>query len=463
MSDDRPNGSNDTADSPDEIKQRWLNRLKKRRQELEAADGKERAELIETVEKLEDHMVEEGFITEDDRREYSLQQDRGESSTDEPSDSLPSDGKDASDSPTENGETSDINVDIDSPSSDVDTSGGTIRRIYTGLLPTVLTDSSYLTGPPQTGSSDIQITDDDSTGIQESDGDDIEDDAEEAEEGISTADDSTSGRESENQDGENDAEEAPENVLIDDEPAPSTESENDDIGDDTAESTDSVLTDDEPAQSTESESDDAGDDTTESSNDVEIDDESTRSNGSDSTDRDGESPGESAPDVEEATDGESPESVAGDDPETTVADLESTIFELKGELAELEQQFKEQKQRNERKHEEIRKYSVDSFAQNMLQVRDTLQRAIELGDWDDANESRLNAVVKQFDQQFTKNTIEPIDPGRGAEFDPRCHEAIKEEGSTEFDAERVLRVETRGFELADQVIRPAEVVISARE
>lgn len=497
MSNDNPDGTTDTATSNDEIEERWRIRLEERRQELEAAEGEERAEKLETVQKLEQHLVEEGVLPEEERRDYSLQEDSSEEDT---LDSVESDSEGISDSPSEEEEPTADTVDVDPASPDVETTTGTIRGIYTGLLPTVLTDRNYLTGSLGTDSPDIEIPDDDSTGVQESDGDGDE----EVSDGVSPDEDSNGGRVSESEtagdgpdqtsdgvstdESADDAGVVPDSVSSDDESMESRESESDDSADGAENPRDGMSQDDESAPSPDAESNDSVDGAGEVSETVSVDEESTESSESEADDTDetpggvllddeptesqesggidhddDASPSESLSDVEGASGGESTES--GDDEETdlTVAELESMVVGLEDQLAELSQQFTEHKQRNERKHDEIKTYSVDSFAQNMLKVRDTLQRAIELGDWDDANESRLNAVIKQFDQQFTKNTIEPVDPDRGTEFDPRYHEAIKEEESDEFDAERVLRVETRGFVLVDRAIRPAKVVISARD
>jgi molecular chaperone GrpE len=473
MSNDNPDGTTDTATSNDEIEERWRIRLEERRQELEAAEGEERAEKLETVQKLEQHLVEEGVLPEEERRDYSLQ---GDSSEEDTSDSVESDSEGISDSPNEEEEPTADTVDVDPASPDVETTTGTIRGIYTGLLPTVLTDRNYLTESLGTDSPDIEIPDDDSTGVQESDGDGDK----EVSDGVSPDEDSNGSQVSESEttgddpdqtsdgvspdESADDAGVVPDSVSSDDESMESRESESDDSVDGAEDPRDGMSQDDESAPSPDAESNDSVDGAGEVSETVSVDEESTESQESGGIDHDDDaSPSESLSDVEGASGGESTES--GDDEETdlTVDELESMVVGLEDQLAELSQQFTEHKQRNERKHDEIKTYSVDSFAQNMLKVRDTLQRAIELGDWDDANESRLNAVIKQFDQQFTKNTIEPVDPDRGTEFDPRYHEAIKEEESDEFDAERVLRVETRGFVLVDRPIRPAKVVISARD
>ena len=188
------------------------------------------------------------------------------------------------------------------------------------------------------------------------------------------------------------------------------------------------------------------------------DDPSTTDSADDTEPDDGGTTADAADDGGESTD-ETAEFVD----RNTVAAVEATVDDLENDLHDLERQFTEYKRRNERKHDEIRKYSAESLAQNMLGVRDTLQNALELGDWGAANESRLRSVVTKFDQQFTKNAIDPIDPDRGDEFDPQYHEAVDDATVDDLGAKHVVRTERRGFVLGDRVIRPAQVVITPRD
>ena len=155
-----------------------------------------------------------------------------------------------------------------------------------------------------------------------------------------------------------------------------------------------------------------------------------------------------------------------DESASTGAEVEAlrrTVSESVDRIEDLERMFDEYKRRNEHEHDEIRKYAVEDFAGDMLRVRETLRKALEFNDWEDGKADQIRAIVTQFDQQFTARSIEPIDPERGAEFDSFRHEMVDQAPSEEFDGERVVRVERKGFELSERVIRPAQVVVAERE
>jgi molecular chaperone GrpE len=141
------------------------------------------------------------------------------------------------------------------------------------------------------------------------------------------------------------------------------------------------------------------------------------------------------------------------------ADQAPEVEALVAKLEELENTLEEFKRSNEHEHQEIRKYSVESFAENMLRVRDTLDRAVELFDWESDKQERMEAIISQFDQQFTSGEITAIKPESGEQFDYNRHEVVGREEATGIDSDEIIRVERKGFELGDRVLRLAQVVI----
>lgn len=145
------------------------------------------------------------------------------------------------------------------------------------------------------------------------------------------------------------------------------------------------------------------------------------------------------------------ESLAG-----TVADLEETV-------ANLERTIEDFKRENEREHEAIRRTPLASFARNVLRVRHSLQRTIDQFDWDADSETRLAAIVDQFDEQFTAGEIRAIDPEPGVTFEYGDHEVVGREPAPDFAEDEIVRVERRGFALLGRALRPAQVPVATGE
>lgn len=157
------------------------------------------------------------------------------------------------------------------------------------------------------------------------------------------------------------------------------------------------------------------------------------------------------------------ESNGADTDITADSDIEQIqeVEALTARVEQLEDLFEEFKRSNEHEHQEIRKFSIEGFAKNMLRVRDTLERAVELFDWDEEKRTRMEAVISQFDQQFTSGEISAIEPEIGSEFDYNRHEVVGRQERADYETDKIVQIDRKGFELGDRVIRPAQVIITA--
>ena len=105
------------------------------------------------------------------------------------------------------------------------------------------------------------------------------------------------------------------------------------------------------------------------------------------------------------------------------------------------------------------KFAVESFASELLAVKDSLEAA--LGAENASAESMKSGVeltLKQLRGVFEKFSLSEIDPA-GQKFDPHRHQAIT---VVESDAEpnTVVQVLQKGYLLHDRVIRPALVTVA---
>lgn len=105
------------------------------------------------------------------------------------------------------------------------------------------------------------------------------------------------------------------------------------------------------------------------------------------------------------------------------------------------------------------KFAVESFAADLLPVKDSLEAA--LVSETASTESMRNGVeltLRQLKSVFEKFNLSEIDP-TGQKFDPHRHQAIS---TVEADGEpnTVVQVLQKGYLLHDRVIRPALVTVS---
>jgi molecular chaperone GrpE len=105
------------------------------------------------------------------------------------------------------------------------------------------------------------------------------------------------------------------------------------------------------------------------------------------------------------------------------------------------------------------KYAVDGFATELLAVKDSLEAALSTETPSIDNlKSGVELTLKQLTSAFEKNGLTEIHPV-GEKFDPHKHQAIS---MVEADAEAntVVTVLQKGYQLHDRVVRPALVTVS---
>ena len=141
---------------------------------------------------------------------------------------------------------------------------------------------------------------------------------------------------------------------------------------------------------------------------------------------------------------------------------------LKAKVAELQDQYlrgqAEVQNARRRADEEVskaRKFAVESFAESLLPVADSLSAGLAIKD---AAPEQLRegaqATLRQLTSALERNKVIAIDPPAGEKFDPHKHQAISMVPS-EQEANTVVSVLQKGYSIADRVMRPALVTVAA--
>jgi molecular chaperone GrpE len=105
------------------------------------------------------------------------------------------------------------------------------------------------------------------------------------------------------------------------------------------------------------------------------------------------------------------------------------------------------------------KYALEKFAADLLQVKDSLEAALNAESQSvESLRAGVEVTLKQLATIFERQQIREIDPA-GAPFDPHQHEAISMLPSDK-DPNTVINVLQKGYLLHDRVIRPALVTVA---
>ena len=155
-------------------------------------------------------------------------------------------------------------------------------------------------------------------------------------------------------------------------------------------------------------------------------------------------------------------------PETAPASLETQLAELQArhtEVADAYLRAKAEAENTRRRADEemskARKFAIESFADSLLPVRDSLEAAIALPN---ATPEQLlegvHATLRQLAAALERNKVVAITPPAGTRFDPHQHQAISVVPADQ-DPSTVVAVLQKGYLIADRVLRPALVTVTA--
>ena len=148
--------------------------------------------------------------------------------------------------------------------------------------------------------------------------------------------------------------------------------------------------------------------------------------------------------------------------------LQAELAELQAKSSELADQYLRAKAdaENARRRAEddiskTRKFAVENFADSLLPVVDSLEAGLMIKDATvDQIREGAQATLRQLVAALERNKVLAICPAPGTAFDPHQHQAISVVPS-EQDANTVVSLLQKGYSIADRVMRPALVTVSA--
>ena len=152
---------------------------------------------------------------------------------------------------------------------------------------------------------------------------------------------------------------------------------------------------------------------------------------------------------------------AGVNAEGRLQELEAKHSELSDAFLRAKAETENARRRAEDDVAKARKYAVEAFADSLLPVKDSLEAALAIPDaTPEQMLEGVHATLRQLGAALERNKIVEINPQPSTRFDPHQHQAISVVPAVQ-DAGSVVAVLQKGYLIADRVLRPALVTVSA--
>jgi molecular chaperone GrpE len=155
---------------------------------------------------------------------------------------------------------------------------------------------------------------------------------------------------------------------------------------------------------------------------------------------------------------------AGQAAQSPESSLEEQLSATEAKLAEMHDAYMRAKAEADnirrRAQEDVskaHKFAIESFAEAMVPVRDSLEMALKVeAPTVESIKEGVEMTLKQLTAAFEKNRLVEVMPQPGDKLDPNKHQAVAVVPS-EQEANTVVAVLQKGYMIADRLLRPAIV------
>jgi molecular chaperone GrpE len=143
-------------------------------------------------------------------------------------------------------------------------------------------------------------------------------------------------------------------------------------------------------------------------------------------------------------------------------ELRSKNIELTEQYLRAQAEMQNIRRRTDDEMSKARKFAIESFAESLLPVTDSLEAGLA---HKDATPEQIRegaeATLRQLRAALERNKVIEIAPAAGAKFDPHQHQAISVVPAPGQDPNTVVAVLQKGYLIAERVLRPALVTVTA--
>lgn len=161
--------------------------------------------------------------------------------------------------------------------------------------------------------------------------------------------------------------------------------------------------------------------------------------------------------------------VMPDDPEEgSVEALTKEVAEAKDRMLRTLAEMENLRKRTQREVSDARTYGIASFARDVLDIADNLQRALDAvpSEAREAAEPGLKALIegvelteRSLHKTLEKNGVQKVEP-LGEKFDPNFHQAMYEVPDSSVPSGTVVQVVQAGYTIGERILRPALVAVT---
>jgi molecular chaperone GrpE len=140
--------------------------------------------------------------------------------------------------------------------------------------------------------------------------------------------------------------------------------------------------------------------------------------------------------------------------------LEAKVLELQDAFMRAKAEGENIRRRAQEDISKAHKFAIESFAEAMVPVKDSLEMALKLGSPSlESIKEGVEMTLKQLNSAFEKNRLIEVNPAQGEKLDPTKHQAVSMVAADQ-DANTVVTVLQKGYTIADRLLRPALVTVA---
>jgi molecular chaperone GrpE len=162
-----------------------------------------------------------------------------------------------------------------------------------------------------------------------------------------------------------------------------------------------------------------------------------------------------------ASSGAEPAAAAEAGPAAELAALQARNAELIEQYLRAQADMQNTRRRADEEISKARKFAVESFAESLLPVADSLEAGLTVTDASpEVIREGARATLRQLTAALERNKVIAIAPEAGTKFDPHQHQAISVVPADQ-EANTVVTVLQKGYLIAERVLRPALVTVAA--
>ncbi|MDA0911110.1 MAG: nucleotide exchange factor GrpE, partial [Proteobacteria bacterium] len=145
----------------------------------------------------------------------------------------------------------------------------------------------------------------------------------------------------------------------------------------------------------------------------------------------------------------------------TIANMQDTVATADDKVLRAHAEMENIRRRAQKDVENAHKFALEKFANALLPVLDSMEKATEVSAESEEAKAMSEGVIltmKMLVDTLEKFGVTQLDP-EGEVFDPNKHEAMAMSPNPEMDDNMVMNVFQKGYELNNRVIRPARVLV----